>query len=120
MVSKVVARQVSRMMLFLLGRDCVDESAWRGTRLGVEMFWVVSVLGDTWSSWGSSKICTALSATDDTGVEGSAAGVESGVTCCVGVQQLSGQRRLSSLGDISSGGLAHTMAKYCVLGRVCC
>lgn len=56
--------------------DCVGE----GIRIGVEVPWVVRVLGDAWSSWSPTEICSALAATGETGVEESTPSAETGMT----------------------------------------
>lgn len=79
---------------------------------------MVSILGDMWSSWGLSDICTALAAAEEINAEGSAAGAESGMTCYVRVQQLGRQHQSSGTGVISAGRLARNMTKYWVLSMV--
>lgn len=79
---------------------------------------MVSILGDMWSSWGLSEICTALGTAEEINAEGSATGAESGMTCYVRVQQLGRQHQSLGTGVISAGKLARNMTKYWVLSMV--
>jgi len=82
----------------------VEETAWRGSRLGGEVFWVANALADQRPGWGRSELLSALAA------------AERDSPC--GVPQLDWQRRGFDPGDASAGMLTHSLTRSCVLSRV--